>query len=621
MQKKFIKAVSLVIAFAMILTVLLVLGSLTFSARQTATTDLLYYIEQVQHDLQENETEIALLKQNMDNDYLARARAFAAMLEANPAMLETPGWLDKVLDDLDVDELHVTDAAGVIRYGTVADYIGFDMSGSAQTEPFMALIGGGTQELAQVPQPNGTKGILFQYIGVSRRDQPGIVQIGMQPARLEAALENNEIGVVLSQYLDTNEGMFALDAAGETVVWHPDEALIGKSAAEIGLSGGVTPYLNSCRTAQINDEKMLVSAAQTGEYTVVAYYGYAGLMHGRNVQILLLLLSDFLVVIVMVAAINRLLGRQIVSPLKSLTGELKRIEDGALDTVVQVRTCPEFSALSDSINAMVSSIREKMEETQRLLAQQRRVAVQMGEISEKLSGLSDGNLSTANRLSEGTQQQTAAVDMLTQGIDMLASQLATDHENAARAGAVTTEAGESLEQGVAGLNRLSSVMQEMNRMSGEIQKVVKAIDDISFQTNILALNAAVEAARAGTAGKGFAVVAGEVRSLAGKSAESARQTAEMIHHTIEIMRAGEEISTQASGQVLAAMEKSRAANALTSEIVQASTRQSETVEQIRGSGQQVEQVIRENSRLSQEARDGVSQLLDEVQQLQTLAEQ
>lgn len=174
-------------------------------------------------------------------------------------------------------------------------------------------------------------------------------------------------------------------------------------------------------------------------------------------------------------------------------------------------------------------------------------------------------------------------------------------------------------QGVESLDRLSTVMSEMNQMSGEIQKVIKAIDDISFQTNILALNAAVEAARAGVAGKGFAVVADEVRSLAGKSAESAKQTAQMIGHTIEIMRSGEGISTQAGEVIRSAMEKSRQANLLTSEIVEASARQHETVQEIRDSGEQVGQVVRENSHLAEEARQGVSGLLSEVQLLQSLS--
>ena len=178
-----------------------------------------------------------------------------------------------------------------------------------------------------------------------------------------------------------------------------------------------------------------------------------------------------------------------------------------------------------------------------------------------------------------------------------------------------------LDNSVAELGRLADVMRQMNQMSNDIQNVVNAIDSISFQTNILALNAAVEAARAGAAGKGFAVVADEVRNLAGKSADSAKQTAEMIGQTIDIMRSGEMLSNNAEKMVRTAMDKFRQANKLTGEIVHASARQGETVSQIFMAGEQVSSVVQENSRLAGESKDGVVQLLREVEQLQKLAAQ
>ena len=199
--------------------------------------------------------------------------------------------------------------------------------------------------------------------------------------------------------------------------------------------------------------------------------------------------------------------------------------------------------------------------------------------------------------------------------------MSTDNTKVTLAGRTSAEAGEHLTRGVDILSQLSTVMDELNQMSGDIQKVVKAIDDISFQTNILALNAAVEAARAGVAGKGFAVVADEVRSLAGKSAESARQTATMIGNTISIMQSGQALSTQAVAVIRDAMEKSEQAGKLTSEILEASARQQDTVEEIRTSGHMVEQIIRENAHLAVESKQGVSSLLNEVETLQMISRQ
>ena len=162
-------------------------------------------------------------------------------------------------------------------------------------------------------------------------------------------------------------------------------------------------------------------------------------------------------------------------------------------------------------------------------------------------------------------------------------------------------------------------MKQMNKMSAEIQNVVKAIDDISFQTNILALNAAVEAARAGAAGKGFSVVADEVRNLAGKSALSAQQTAQMIGQTIEIIQSGTALSTQARDVIHIAMDKSKQANSLTNTIVEAAALQNDTVRAIRDSRSRMEQVIQQNSQLADESRQGGSRLLEEVEQLRNLS--
>lgn len=619
MQKKFIKTTSYIIISAMIITVLVVFCFQTFSSYNSAKSELDYLLSDVKIRLTENNTEIKHLKESLNSDFLSRARALAYMVEQDPAILESSQRLQEIMDMLDVDELNVTDEKGVIRWGTEPDYFGLDFSDSDQTAAFLPLLSNKNEEIAQEPQPNAGKGILFQYLGVARRDKPGIIQIGLQPDRLEEELKNNEIGAVLERYYDGAEGVFALNKQDHTVAYHYNSALIGKTAEEIGLKGGTDKLLGAYKNLTINGERVRGSAMESDDYILVAVMNQSSFLSGRNVQLVLLILSDILVILVMVGSINNLLKKQIVKPIQEIAGNLKELEEGNLERRVEVRTCPEFQLLSDGINAMVSSIREKMMQTQTLLERQKEVSCQIQAISEKIRSLSDGNLTTANSLADSSSHQASTMDMLTGNINQLAVQMKADGEKAALAGTTSSEAGEMLSHGVKELEELAGVMQKMNQMSSEIQNVIKAIDDISFQTNILALNAAVEAARAGEAGKGFAVVADEVRNLAGKSAESARQTAEMIGHTIEIMQAGENISKKASDMVITAMDKSRQANAFTSEIVEASERQNETVAQILEAGEQVGEVVQGNSRLAEESREGVAQLLGEVQKLHTLA--
>ena len=621
MQKKFIKSAAVVISIAMVIALFIVFAFQNLVAYGTARDRLDYLLDSVERSLLANEAQIEQLKLSTGEDYLARTRAFAFMIAEDPSILTSEQKLNEIMTLLDVDELHVTDEQGVIRWGTVPGYFGFDMATSDQTVPFMPLLKDKNAELAQEPQPNGTRGILFQYIGVARKDKSGIVQIGMQPTRLEEALANTAIGMVLQQYIEQDEGVFALHVSDGTVAWHSNQALIGLSAAEIGMKDSIQTICSDYNEHVIDGEKSYMTGRVIGEYVILPYLSHASLMENRNVQSLLLLLSDTMIVLVTVWVLNFLLNKQIVQPIQAVGRELNKIEQGELDTKVDVRTSPEFSHLSDGINAMVDSIREKMQESERLLQQQRSAAHQINNISHTLRSLSAQNMDTADRLADGALSQSEAIARLAGNIDALEAQMSTDNTKVTLAGRTSSEAGEHLTRGVDLLAQLSAVMDELNQMSGDIQKVVKAIDDISFQTNILALNAAVEAARAGAAGKGFAVVADEVRSLAGKSAESARQTATMIGNTISIMQSGQALSTRAVAVIREAMEKSEQAGQLTGEILEASARQQNTVEDIRASGHMVEQIIRENSHLAVESKQGVSSLLNEVETLQMISQQ
>ena len=619
MQRKFIKAVGCIITAAMAITLIVVFCFQTFVAYQNAEKDLDSLLNNTENRLLENNKTIEQLKESTADEYLIRARSFAVMIEEDPGILESESRLKDAMTLLDVDELNVTDEQGVIRWGTEPDYIGFDLGSSDQARPFMEIIKNNTLEIAQEPQPNGAKGILFQYIGVSRRDQPGVVQVGLQPTRLENTLKNNEIGVVLNSFLEKNQGVFALSQADNTIAWHPDSSFIGKSSEELGLKKSASSAAGSSWNDRMNGKSYRMSGRLVDDYVIIAYKDRSSVMSSRNTQLVLLLLSDILVVMVMVVVIDRLLKRQIVLPIQEIASKLREIEQGNLDIKVSVQISPEFCMLSDGINGMLDSIREKINETRSLLSRQQAVSEQMDGIAYKLHELSGGNLTTADRLADGASEQAEAIEQLTQGLDMLAKQMETDNQTAVLAGKTASEAGEKLAQGVDAFDQLADVMKQMNKMSAEIQNVVKAIDDISFQTNILALNAAVEAARAGAAGKGFSVVADEVRNLAGKSALSAQQTAQMIGQTIEIIQSGTALSTQARDVIHIAMDKSKQANSLTNTIVEAAALQNDTVRAIRDSSSRMEQVIQQNSQLADESRQGGSRLLEEVEQLRNLS--
>lgn len=147
--------------------------------------------------LSESKVTIAELTENLNEEYISKANAFAEMLKLNPSIKDDSAELERIRKLLGVDELHVTDGNGIIYWGTVPDYFGFDFSTSEQTKPFLTILNDDTLEIAQEPQMNGAEGKLFQYIGVPRRDDKGIVQIGMEPVRLSNTLADTQPDKVL----------------------------------------------------------------------------------------------------------------------------------------------------------------------------------------------------------------------------------------------------------------------------------------------------------------------------------------------------------------------------------------------------------------------------------------
>ena len=147
--------------------------------------------------LEESKVTIAELTENLNREYITKADSFAEMLRLNPYLKDDSAELERIRILLDVDELHVTDGNGIIYWGTVPDYFGFDFSTSEQTKPFLTILNDDTLEIAQDPQMNGAEGKLFQYVSVPRRDHRGIVQIGMEPVRLSNTLADTQPDKVL----------------------------------------------------------------------------------------------------------------------------------------------------------------------------------------------------------------------------------------------------------------------------------------------------------------------------------------------------------------------------------------------------------------------------------------
>jgi methyl-accepting chemotaxis protein len=237
--------------------------------------------------------------------------------------------------------------------------------------------------------------------------------------------------------------------------------------------------------------------------------------------------------------------------------------------------------------------------------------------SEVLSGSSQIN-DASGALAAGSTEQAAAVEELSAEIASIAEKTHQNTEDANKASAGASKAFTDTQKSSAQMGQLVSAVKEINDASNSINKVIKAIDDIAFQTNILALNAAVEAARAGEAGKGFAVVADEVRSLSAKSAAAAKDTASLIADSIEKSNLGMRIAEETSGALSEVITGIETINTISAGVAQSNSDQTVNIEQINNGIGQVSKIVTQNSATTEQVAAASTEMRDQAEYMQKL---
>ena len=243
------------------------------------------------------------------------------------------------------------------------------------------------------------------------------------------------------------------------------------------------------------------------------------------------------------------------------------------------------------------------------------------EIHASTSQVSEGSIQVAQgaqSLAQGSTEQAASIEELSSSIAEIALKTRTNAETAEKAARLATSIIDNAEKGSRQMDEMMSSVQGINQASQNISKVIKAIDDIAFQTNILALNAAVEAARAGQHGKGFAVVAEEVRNLAGKSAEAAKETSSLIQDSIEKAELGTRIATETAASLSEIVTGINESSEFIAGIARASEEQSVGIDQINIGIDQVAQVVQQNSATAEESAAASEEMSGQSAMLQEL---
>lgn len=292
--------------------------------------------------------------------------------------------------------------------------------------------------------------------------------------------------------------------------------------------------------------------------------------------------------------------QDMVAGLQDLIGDMDNLLDNMADGNFDVysrcrdRYVGDFSGLLKSVRHLNYSLSDTMRGIDS-------AADQVADGSEQLSG-------SAQAMAQGATEQASSVEELDATINAIAEQVDTTAEHARTARAENQQSHELIGACSANMAELVNAMQLIEEKSREMDKVIKTIEDIAFQTNILALNASVEAARAGVAGKGFAVVADEVRNLATKSAEASNDTAQLLEETMNAVKTGIRLSDktdQALHQVVLSAEK---VLDVVAQIDKATDEQSMAIAQVVEGIGQVSEVVQTNSATSQEIAAATEEL-------------
>ncbi len=299
---------------------------------------------------------------------------------------------------------------------------------------------------------------------------------------------------------------------------------------------------------------------------------------------------------------------QTIGRLRNYIGEishmLESIAEGDLTVQINQEYVGDFARIRSSLN----DILEKLDKT-------------IGQIvvsSESVSGGAAQMSAAAQGLSQGSVEQTGAVEELESTMEEVAGRIKQTADNAGQVQEQAGEMGRQLIESNQKMQEMVVAMEKINSSSGEIGKIIKAIEDIAFQTNILALNASVEAARAGEAGKGFAVVSGEVRSLAGKTAEASKTTAALIERSIAAVEEGALIADATALQLEGAVVQAQGIVGTINNIADDARTQAEAMEQIQSQIGQIASVAQNNSATAQESSATSEELSDQAGLLRQL---
>jgi len=481
----------------------------------------------------------SIVMRELDAKNIALARALAEIIRLNPGALET-AEMDRLAQRLNVAEVHVADGEGILRWGNVPGYFGFDFASGDQARPFLRMLEDTSFELAQEAQPNAALGVFFSYTGVARLDAPGFVQVGITAEVIDSMAVEFDIQKTIEETRLGISGYLFIVENGR-ISAHPDVGMIGR------------PFVPSAQRP-VNASRQWLTLDGTEYYGGFHYLGGGRTVHSiitrdefysrLNVLRMISIIVSTLAILVMGIVMFVFTGR-LIKPLQHMTGIFsefangdltKRLPEKGRDEIAQ--TSRSFNKTVEELRKMISAIKsqtgtlsgigsdlaENMAQTSSAITQ---ISVNIQSVKDRALAQSAG-VTAANtameqvtgnigKLNSHVEQQSGAVSQSSSAVEEMIANIQSVTTTLTKNAEQMKELGEASEVGRVGLGEVAADIQEIARESESLLEINAVMQNIASQTNLLSMNAAIEAAHAGDAGRGFAVVADEIRKLSESS--------------------------------------------------------------------------------------------------------
>ena len=404
-----------------------------------------------------------------------------------------------------------------------------------------------------------------------------------------------------------SSGYLMLAEPDGAILAHRNKELLSKKVADLKIPQLAEAMTSTTATifyeeGGVKQMAHIVTAPLAG-WKIIGSIEHNEIMSGARLLMMIILVSGIVFTLIAIA-MGYLIAKRVADPISSVVKVVNQIAGGDLSADIPVTSNDEMGQLQSAMQTMTTELR--------------RITQTVQESTETVNTAAREIAQGSADLSQRTQAQASALEETASSMEELASTVKQSADNAGQANQMARAAHGQAEQGGQVVEQAMTAISAINQSSQKIADIIGVIDEIAFQTNLLALNAAVEAARAGEQGRGFAVVAGEVRKLAQRSAEAAKEIKGLITDSVNKVKDGSHL-VERSGHTLKEMVTSiKKVSDIVAEIAAATREQASGIDQVNKAILQIDEATQQNATLVEETAAASNAMGDQAKELQNL---